>query len=709
MSITFAKTEDKIQAFKNMEGLFQQAKEEFTPYAQAAALEQLEQLKNNFRRKTEDFFRQDRKLNVAVVGRVKAGKSSFLNMLLFKGKDILPRAFTPKTATLTKIEYAPQNGLEVEYYTPEEWETLQSLALRKEASEEGKAAEELVSGLDARKINASEYTRKGKERIDFPSEEHMMNELNRYVGENGELTPLVKSVVLYLNREELEGLSIVDTPGLNDPVLSRTQRTREFLELCDVVFFLSPASHFLNQGDIHLLKSQLPQKGIRRLSLICSRFDEGLVDTSYDYDSLPENIADTKKRLKNHAVNIFKSPEGMGDDANIKQIQEACQHPLFLSSVFHNMAGRPLEDYNKIEKKAYEDLNEATDDLSPELVKEIGDTDAIEQALQAIIEEKDALLAEKAKGFVPSACKEFAQYLRDQQQTTMEHIQVLETKDKEQLAIQRRKIQEQIQDIQAQLEEHFGNLNVKLEETKIARLKELRLARREASALEARTGTETQTESCRVSDSTWYKPWTWGKTRVEHYTYTVSYTYLMASDALDSLRNYSSEAASLIEEGLAAAVNVKAFKSRLLKIVVYHFDTGDTDYNPAYFRRLTEKTLNKIQFPVIHLTIDGFLQQISSRFSGEIRDHKEQEQLKELLSSCAGDLFDYLSRQLEQETISFEKNIDALKEAFGRELLKNINDDFDRIVAECDAKEKSIKNLKTFSGLLEEWSKKIAL
>ena len=87
-----------------------------------------------------------------------------------------------------------------------------------------------------------------------------MDTLNRYVGENGAITPLVKSVVLYINRPELEGISIVDTPGLNDPVQSRTQRTKEFLEVCDTAFFLSTASHFLDKSDVDLLKSQLPKK-----------------------------------------------------------------------------------------------------------------------------------------------------------------------------------------------------------------------------------------------------------------------------------------------------------------------------------------------------------------------------------------------------------------------------------------------------------------
>ena len=51
----------------------------------------LHKLIDNFNLKTEDFFRKERKLNIGVVGQVKAGKSSFLNTLLFGGKEILPQ------------------------------------------------------------------------------------------------------------------------------------------------------------------------------------------------------------------------------------------------------------------------------------------------------------------------------------------------------------------------------------------------------------------------------------------------------------------------------------------------------------------------------------------------------------------------------------------------------------------------------------------
>lgn len=83
-------------------------------------------IKKNFIAKTNDFFREDRKLNIGIIGRVKVGKSTFLNTLLFDGKNVLPTAVTPKTAALTRIEYDDENRIEVEYFTRDEWRIIVS-------------------------------------------------------------------------------------------------------------------------------------------------------------------------------------------------------------------------------------------------------------------------------------------------------------------------------------------------------------------------------------------------------------------------------------------------------------------------------------------------------------------------------------------------------------------------------------------------------
>lgn len=143
MKIEFSRNNEQEKGFKELLGRFDEAERLMKPSAGQTALSDLDRLRDAFRRRVETFRRVDRKLSIAVVGRVKAGKSSFLNSLLFDGKDVLPRAFTPKTATLTKIEYAPENAIEVEYYTKEEWTSLCGLSQQSRTGDDVLAAKDL--------------------------------------------------------------------------------------------------------------------------------------------------------------------------------------------------------------------------------------------------------------------------------------------------------------------------------------------------------------------------------------------------------------------------------------------------------------------------------------------------------------------------------------------------------------------------------------
>ena len=69
---------------------------------------------------------QDRVLRIGILGRVKAGKSSFLNALVFDGNDILPKAATPMTAALTILEYGESTSAEVDFYTEEDLEGIKN-------------------------------------------------------------------------------------------------------------------------------------------------------------------------------------------------------------------------------------------------------------------------------------------------------------------------------------------------------------------------------------------------------------------------------------------------------------------------------------------------------------------------------------------------------------------------------------------------------
>ncbi|GAA9551410.1 hypothetical protein HpHA44_12080 [Helicobacter pylori] len=63
---------------------------------------------------------EKRGLKVGIIGRVKVGNNSLLNALIFEGKDVLPKAATPMTASLTVLKYAKTLSAQVEFYSPKD-------------------------------------------------------------------------------------------------------------------------------------------------------------------------------------------------------------------------------------------------------------------------------------------------------------------------------------------------------------------------------------------------------------------------------------------------------------------------------------------------------------------------------------------------------------------------------------------------------------
>ncbi|GAA8240371.1 hypothetical protein HpBT151_12030 [Helicobacter pylori] len=96
---------------------------------------------------------ENRGLKVGIIGRVKAGKGSLLNALIFEGKDVLPKAATPMTASLTILKYAQNLSAEAQFYNEKDMEELKRDHERYEkkfkeiVSEEVKKLEEKRKGL----------------------------------------------------------------------------------------------------------------------------------------------------------------------------------------------------------------------------------------------------------------------------------------------------------------------------------------------------------------------------------------------------------------------------------------------------------------------------------------------------------------------------------------------------------------------------------
>lgn len=191
---------------------------------------------------TEDGFQNtlnslhDEKFTIAVCGVVKAGKSTFLNSLLF-GNNILPTFDTPMTAKLTFIEYTDKaNYATITFYSKEEWKQLNDDLVEK-FPEQCKELEERME------ICFSNHGISKDMCIGMPDKElRDLNMIEEYVTDpktkNGKYTPFVKCVHIYVRNESIRNLRIVDTPGLNDPNIINSLETEKWIRNTHALIFL---------------------------------------------------------------------------------------------------------------------------------------------------------------------------------------------------------------------------------------------------------------------------------------------------------------------------------------------------------------------------------------------------------------------------------------------------------------------------------------
>ena len=281
------------------------------------AVEKLRALLADKRKGAEENVAGNSVLKIGIVGQVKAGKSSFLNSLFFNGENVLPRASTPMTAGLTVLQYGDEDVFEVEYYNTTEWSTFEAKErdykeLRKKMIDSGcpesnvdqelpdelKQAHELVAacGAAARaKIRDKSFT----EKKNFSGVDGLQDQLATYVGAGGAFTSVVKCLTIRMRHEALRDICIVDTPGVNDPVTSREQRTREFLRSCHGVFFLSYSGHFFDATDQGFLGDRIGGEGIGAVVMVASKFDVVLQQVGLNFpDDIEAAINHCRKNLK---------------------------------------------------------------------------------------------------------------------------------------------------------------------------------------------------------------------------------------------------------------------------------------------------------------------------------------------------------------------------------------------------------------------------
>ncbi|MBH0300938.1 dynamin family protein [Helicobacter pylori] len=425
----------------------------------------------------------NRDLKVGIIGRVKAGKSSLLNALIFEGVEVLPKAATPMTASLTVLKYAKTLSAQVEFYSPKDIAELeneheryvrefnkivdeevkkqkekQSLLNRakeglnkfskfisgnksdKEAPKENilsdeeineraeriakdklKGDEKLVSSYDQcekMKKSGSLNTEKLDPRIQANSLQELNQKLLQFVGKDGKYMPYTKAVQISLNNPNLKDLEVIDTPGVNDPIASREERTKALLKDCDVVFIVSPSNQFLTESDMSLFDRVSNKEGLQEIYFVASQADSAVGSMSEVEKSnqhLPTAFENMQKALSSQLNNIMgKLIENYPNQREI--FEKAIKNGVILASGvcfsmhkdFNNKASwernQKTEEYHNVLRNlrdAYPDAF-SSDDKSKESLLFLSNMGAIEERLKKAAKEKEEIISQKWQDYAQS-------------------------------------------------------------------------------------------------------------------------------------------------------------------------------------------------------------------------------------------------------------------------------------------------------------------
>lgn len=387
---------------------------------------------------------QDRVLRIGILGRVKAGKSSFLNALVFDGNDILPKAATPMTAALTILEYGESTSAEVDFYTEEDLKgirnehqqfkdliekiTTQRMEEFKEPREKARSiAEQEVKNNERLFSSYDQYERilssgisdvsqlNQYKKIQADDIDDLKNKLKDFIASDGRFMPFTKSVTLRLNNENLKDIQIIDTPGINDPVASRGERTKALLKDCDVCFLISPGGQFLSAEDMDLLDRLQVREGVQEFYIIASQLDmtlrqKSVVDNSYGALNIAmQNIQNDLSAQMNSALTQQKQKTVFMSESVLRRFDKLMEHPVVCTSgmafsIFKNWEKQAQWDeslsfnFDKL-KRNYPDFF-SNEEMAKGNLSKIANIEKIQELVDEVRAKKEEIQKSKKEDFL---------------------------------------------------------------------------------------------------------------------------------------------------------------------------------------------------------------------------------------------------------------------------------------------------------------------
>ncbi|GAA8400199.1 dynamin family protein [Helicobacter pylori] len=294
----------------------------------------------------------------------------------------------------------------------------------------------LVSSYDQyerMKKSGSLNTKNLDPRIQANSLQELNQKLLQFMGADGKYMPCTKAVRISLNNPNLKDLEVIDTPGVNDPIASREERTKALLKDCDVVFTVSPSGQFLTDSDMSLFDRVSHKEGLQEIYFVASQADSAVLSMSEVEKSnqhLPTAFENVQKSLSSELNNIMEKL--IQKYPNQREVfEKAIKNGVILASGvcfsmhkdFNNQASwernQKTEEYHNALRNLKDSYPDAfsSDDKSKESLLFLSNMSAIEKRLKKAAQEKEKIMSQKLQSYAESQANNLhsliAQLLQD--------------------------------------------------------------------------------------------------------------------------------------------------------------------------------------------------------------------------------------------------------------------------------------------------------
>lgn len=706
-------------------------------------------------------------LTIGIIGDMKAGKSTFLNVLLFDGKDILPKAATPMTAALTKITYAEEPSAKIHFYSREDWALIQeqsqlydkrlmaeykkyidNLNTKKKikASNENKSRTNTETKKPFNKnikvgskhpqtqpteMSLAEFEKKvylkqdhsevilsSKELVTMAEQQpgleyklgetvevfgELNNELVEYVGANGKFTPIVNYVELKINHPSLKNVSIIDTPGLNDPIVSRGKATKNFLSSCDVVILLSYCGQFADVNMIGLMEYSLPNAGVNEVIVIGSKLDAGILNESTKNFSTAykKSIESYRLQYKNMVEKRIKSSN------NTIFSSESNLEPLFISSIMANINKKMKNEEELNEEELNEEeahilqsyKNQFKDSFENKHISGLSGIGVVKRELGNVLERKSEIISVKNNELLARSKLSHQIILESIVEESVNSNKKLQSLSKEEIIDEMETIRTVIDSSRTKLRFSFEQATIDCKKSIENLLPELTLEQEHNQTLEV---------NIKKSDKIDIKSTGFLGLNKKEYSYVETTNEVNVSDVSKNIQNYTAKCRKRILHEFNHIFDRDGFNSKIKNILLNAFRETNKDFDEDEILIPVSNLLQSISIPTIEVDTSTYIDELQSKFKQGFVTNNSIHLLDAYQTKLLNTIEQDLIKQVKDTLINLTYKLDQNAANFADQIENTFCKELEKLEKQAIEKEMYIEKYQNFSNEIKKVKKEIS-